>query len=57
MLEKKNFYINGTWTAPKNKQNIEVINPENKQYISNKILDIFKSVKVKKRINLKRDFF
>ena len=27
MLEKKNFYINGTWTAPKNKQNIEVINP------------------------------
>ena len=25
MLEKKNFYINGTWTPPKNKQNIEVI--------------------------------
>ena len=27
MLEKKNFYINGAWVAPKNKQNIEVINP------------------------------
>ena len=27
MLEKKNFYINGVWTAPKNQKNIEVINP------------------------------
>jgi len=27
MLEKKNFYINGKWTAPKNKKDIQVINP------------------------------
>ena len=27
MLEKKNFYINGAWVAPKNQKNIEVINP------------------------------
>ena len=27
MLEKKNFYINGEWVAPKNKKDIFVINP------------------------------
>ena len=27
MLEKKNFYINGSWVAPKNPKDIEVINP------------------------------
>ena len=27
MLEKKNFYINGEWVAPKNKKQIEVIDP------------------------------
>ena len=27
MLEKKNFYINGAWIAPKNQKTIEVINP------------------------------
>ena len=27
MLEKKNFYINGKWVAPKNKKQIEVIDP------------------------------
>ena len=27
MLQKKNFYINGKWTTPKNQKDIEVINP------------------------------
>ena len=27
MLEKKNFYINGSWVAPKKSSDIEVINP------------------------------
>ncbi len=27
MLEKRNFYINGKWISPKNKKDIEVINP------------------------------
>ena len=27
MIEKRNFYINGTWVAPKNPKDIEVINP------------------------------
>ena len=27
MLEKRNFYINGTWVAPKKPSDIEVINP------------------------------
>jgi len=27
MLEKRNFYINGMWVAPKNQKDIEVINP------------------------------
>ena len=27
MIEKRNFYINGTWVAPKNSKDIEVINP------------------------------
>ena len=27
MIEKKNFYINGSWVAPKNSKEIEVINP------------------------------
>ncbi len=27
MIEKKNFYINGSWVAPKNKNEIHVINP------------------------------
>ncbi len=27
MIEKKNFYINGSWVAPKNQKNIQVINP------------------------------
>ena len=27
MLEKKNFYINGSWVAPKIPNDIEVINP------------------------------
>jgi len=27
MLDKKNFYINGKWVAPKNSKEIEVINP------------------------------
>ena len=27
MLEKKNFYINGQWVAPKGKEEIKVINP------------------------------
>ena len=27
MLDKKNFYINGQWVAPKGKEEIKVINP------------------------------
>ena len=27
MIEKKNFYINGAWVAPKNPKDIQVINP------------------------------
>ena len=27
MIDKKNFYINGKWVAPKNAKNIEVIDP------------------------------
>ena len=27
MIEKRNFYINGSWVAPKNSKEIEVINP------------------------------
>ena len=27
MLEKRNFYINGSWVAPKKPSDIEVINP------------------------------
>ena len=27
MLDKKDFYINGKWVAPKNLKDIEVINP------------------------------
>ena len=27
MLEKRKFYINGEWVSPKNKKDIEVINP------------------------------
>ena len=27
MLDKKNFYINGQWVAPKSKEEIKVINP------------------------------
>ena len=27
MIEKRNFYINGSWVAPKNSKDIEVINP------------------------------
>ena len=27
MEDKKNFYINGKWVAPKSKQEIKVINP------------------------------
>ncbi len=27
MIEKKNFYINGSWVAPKNPRDIKVINP------------------------------
>ena len=27
MIEKKNFYINGSWVIPKNKKEIQVINP------------------------------
>ena len=27
MLDRKNFYINGKWVAPKNQKDIEVINP------------------------------
>ena len=27
MIEKKNFYINGSWVAPKNQKEIHVINP------------------------------
>ncbi len=27
MIEKKNFYINGSWVAPKNQKDIKVINP------------------------------
>jgi len=27
MLDKKNFYINGQWVAPKNAKDIEVIDP------------------------------
>ena len=27
MLEKRNFYINGSWVAPKKSSDIEVINP------------------------------
>jgi len=29
VLEKKNFYINGKWVAPKNQSDIKVINPAN----------------------------
>ena len=31
MLKKKNFYINGKWTSPKNQIDIEVINPATEQ--------------------------
>ena len=31
MLQKKNFYINGKWTTPKNQKDIEVINPATEQ--------------------------
>ena len=31
MLKKKNFYINGKWTSPKNQKDIEVINPATEQ--------------------------
>ena len=31
MLNKKNFYINGKWTSPKNQKDIEVINPATEQ--------------------------
>ena len=27
MLEKRSFYINGSWVNPKNQKDIEVINP------------------------------
>ena len=27
MIEKKKFYINGSWVAPKNQKGIQVINP------------------------------
>ena len=27
MIEKRNFYINGSWVPPKNPRDIEVINP------------------------------
>ena len=27
MLDRKNFYINGKWVAPKNQKDIIVINP------------------------------
>ena len=27
MLQKKNFYINGKWIAPKNQKDIQVIDP------------------------------
>ena len=27
MIEKRNFYINGSWVPPKNPKDIEVINP------------------------------
>ena len=27
MIEKRNFYINGSWVAPKNQKDIQVINP------------------------------
>ena len=27
MIEKRNFYINGSWVPPKNPKDIEVVNP------------------------------
>ena len=31
MKDKKNFYINGKWQAPKSKQIIEVVNPSTEE--------------------------
>ncbi len=31
MIDKKNFYINGLWVAPKNQKDIQVINPANEK--------------------------
>ena len=31
MLDKRNFYINGKWTAPSNVNDFEVINPSNEE--------------------------
>jgi len=31
MLDRKNFYINGKWVAPKNPKEIEVINPSTEE--------------------------
>ena len=33
MLEKKNFYINGSWVAPEKPSNIEVINPATEKLV------------------------
>ena len=31
MLDKRNFYINGKWTAPLKSNDFEVINPSNEE--------------------------
>ena len=31
MLDKKNFYINGRWVAPKNKNDFKVIDPSTEE--------------------------
>ena len=38
MLEKKNFYINGSWVAPKKSSDIEVINPATEKAIPKPII-------------------
>ena len=34
MLDKRNFYINGKWTAPLKTNDFEVINPSNEEPIA-----------------------
>ena len=33
MIEKRNFYINGSWVPPKNPKDIEVINPATEKIV------------------------